>query len=146
MIITMHHHHNSNHAGTEPPRILPNMELTLPSRIVRVFHDDVEHLCARKVLAKAVRRGALDPASRCGYESFKSSGVESSGEFLLFRFDTRYDRDGEEVFVNLAVEVEDMQDFSIGLSFGEVGRVTFLPEEFACAEEGLGVFKFPTDD
>lgn len=93
-----------------------------------------------------MRCGCLDSAARGWDESFEGSGIQSSCEFLLLRLDTWDNGDGEEVFVDLTVEVEDLSHLSVGFGFGEEGGVAFLPEELARAEEWLWVFEFPTNN
>ena len=93
-----------------------------------------------------MRCGCLDSAPRGWDEPFEGSGVQSSCEFLLLRLDTRDNGDGEEVFIDLAVQVEDLSHFGVGFGFGEESGVAFLPEELARAEEWLWVFEFPTNN
>jgi len=98
---------------------------------VRVFDENVEHLRAREVLPETMRCRALDTTAGRGDEAFNGRCVESTSELFLVRLDARNDRNGEEVFVHLAIEVEDLTDFGIGFRFGEMSSVTFLPEELA---------------
>jgi hypothetical protein len=88
----------------------------------------------------------LDSAACGGDKALDGGGAESAGEFFVFGFLAFYDGDGEEVFVDTAVEVKDCVDFFHGQVFGEMGRVAFLPEEFPRAEKGLRMFEFPADD
>lgn len=81
--------------------------------------------------------GRLDTPSGGGDESFDGGGVEATCEFLFFGFDAGDDGDGEEVFVDLAVELEDLADFGVGFCLCEVRGVAFLPEELAGSEERL---------
>lgn len=81
--------------------------------------------------------GGLNSTSGGGDETFEGGGVQASGEFLFLGFHTWDDGNGEEVFVDLAVEVEDLSDFRVGFFFGEEGGVAFLPEELSGPEEGF---------
>jgi len=100
---------------------------------VRVLDEDVEHLRAGEVLPETMRCRALDTTARSGDKAFNGRCVESTSELFLLGLDARNDRDGEEVFVHLAIEVEDLAHFGVGFGFGEIGGVTFLPEELACS-------------
>lgn len=91
-------------------------------------------------------RRALDTTSRGRNESLNGRSIQSTRELFFFGLDTRDDGDCEELFVNPAVEIEDVSDFLIGFGAGEVRGVALLPEELACAEERLGVLELPTDD
>ena len=73
----------------------------------------------------------MDTTSGSGDKAFNGGGVKTSSKFLLLGFNTRNDRDGEKVFVYLTVEGENVSHFLVGFSFGEVGSVAFLPQEFA---------------
>jgi hypothetical protein len=77
----------------------------------------------------------LDSSTGSGDETFDSSGVESSCELFLFGFDSGDDGDGEEFFVDSAVQVEDLENFFVGLGFREERRVSLLPEELSGTEE-----------
>ena len=100
---------------------------------MRVLDEDVEHLRAGEILPETMRCRGLDTTARGGDKAFNGRCVESTSELFLFRLDTRNDRDGKEVFVHLAIEVEDLAHFGVCFGFGEMGGVTFLPEELACS-------------
>lgn len=77
----------------------------------------------------------LDAASGGGDEPLDGGCVETPCEFLLLRFLAFDDGDGEEVFIDPTVEVEDMSDLDLGVSLGEMCCVPLLPEELASADE-----------
>ena len=56
--------------------------------------------------------------------------VEPIGELFLLGLDTRYDKDNEEFFIQLAIEVAGVANFGVGFRFGEICSVT-LPDELA---------------
>ena len=80
-------------------------------------------------------------------ESHRFSGgcIVSTSELFLFCLFAPDDRDGQEVFVDLAIEVEDDQDLLLGLVEGRESRVTLLPQELTGPEERLGVLELPPE-
>jgi hypothetical protein len=57
--------------------------------------------------------------------SFKADRV-----FIKF---LTYNWNRQKIFVDLSVEIEDDENFFLGLLLRSEGRVTFLPQEFACS-------------
>lgn len=137
LVVAVHHDHNTDRTRGKAPGILPDICLTLSTRVVRVLNEYVEHLRARKILPEAVGSGSLDPASGCWDKAFYGGGIQSSGEFFFLRFHTGDDGDCQELLVDAAVEVKNLADFGVCLSFGEMSSVALLPEELACTQEGL---------
>jgi hypothetical protein len=88
-------------------------------------------------LAEVVRCSALNTAAGRGDETLNSGCVVSAGEFFFLGLDALEDGDGEDVGIDLFVEVENLQDFLLGFRLVEEGSVAFLPEEFAGPEEGF---------
>lgn len=84
-----------------------------------------------------MRRSALDPTTGRRDEALDGGRVEASGELLLLRLDSGDDGNGEELFVDAAVEVENLEDLRVGFGLGEEGGVALLPEELASAEKGF---------
>ena len=105
------------------------------ARVLRVLDGDVEHL--GEVLAEAVRRAALDAAPGRRDEALDGRRVQAAGELLLLRLDARDDGDGEELLVDAAVQVEDLEHLLVGLRLGLERRVALLPQELARAQERL---------
>lgn len=134
LVVSVDHDHDSDTPRRESPTVLPHVEL-LSGRTTGVLDGDVEHL--GEVLSEAVRRSTLDSSSGGRDESLDGRRVESSGELLLLRLDSRDDRDGEELFVDALVEGEDLEDLRVGLLGGEERGVALLPEELSGSEEGL---------
>ena len=79
-----------------------------------------------------MRCRGLDTTARGGNNAFDGRCVQSTSELFLLRLNARNDGEGEEVFVHLTIEVEDLADFGVGFRFDEMCGVTFLPEELAC--------------
>lgn len=146
LVIAVDHDHNANRPGTQTPAVLPHIQLLLASRIIGVLDDDVEHLGAREVLTETMGSCTLDTASGSRDEALHGRRVQSTCELLLLGLDTGNDRDSEKVLVYFAVELEDLTHFRVGFRLCEVSGVSFLPEEFACAEERLRVLELPSDD
>ena len=139
-VVTVPHDHHSDAPGGQSPRVLPG-ELLLS---LLVLEPNIEHLA--EVLPQTVRGRALDSSSVGRDEALDGRRVVAAGELLeltLLAFD---DRDRQEVFVDLGVEVEDLPDLDCGLLQGRVGGVAFLPEELAGPEEGGRVLELPPDD
>lgn len=91
-------------------------------------------------------RRALDTAPGCGDETLDGGGVQSSGEFLFLGLDTGNNGNGEELLVYAAVEVEDLQNLSVGFGLAEMCSVALLPEEFTRSEERLcGIMAVSTE-
>ena len=65
-----------------------------------------------------MRCRSLDTTAGGGDKTLNGSCVESTSELFLLGLDARNDRNGEEVFEYLAIEVEDLADFSVGFRFG----------------------------
>ena len=82
-----------------------------------------------------MRCRGLDAPAGGGDKAFDGRCVEPTSELFLLGLDTWNDRNGEEVLIYLAIEIEDLADFGVGLRFGEICSVTFLPKEFACSQE-----------
>ena len=55
-----------------------------------------------------------------------------------------YDWNGQKIFVDLSIEIEDDQDLLLGLLLRREGRVALLPQELAGSEERLRVLELPT--
>lgn len=55
-----------------------------------------------------------------------------------------YDWDGQQIFVDLSVQIQDDQDFLFGLLLRSEGRVALLPKELAGSEERLRVLELPS--
>jgi hypothetical protein len=134
LVVSVDHNHHTNRPRRETPRVLPDLEL-VSSRVRRVLNGDTEHL--GEVLTKAVGGSSLDTATSGRDETLDGGGVETSGELLLLRLDTGNDGNGEELLVNAAVEVEDLENLLVGFGLGEEGGVALLPEELTSTEEGL---------
>ena len=134
LVVTMDHHHNTDDSRRETPRVLPDIGLRA---VIRILHEDVEHLRPGKVLSQTVRCCSLDTTSSGRDETFDSRGVKPTSKFLFLRLDSWDDGHGEEVFVDLTVEVEDFSDFNVSFCLCQMGGVAFLPEEFPGAEEGF---------
>lgn len=105
---------------------------------------DVKHL--GEVLTEAVGSSSLDTTASRRDKALNGRREKASGELLVLRLDTGDERDSEELLVDAAVKVEDLEDLLLGLSPGEERRVALLPEELARPEERLRVLELPTDD
>lgn len=134
-IITVDHDHNTNGSGRQTPGILPNVDLAFADRVVRVLYEDIKHIRIGEVGSKAVRGGALNTTTRGGDETFDSGCVEATSKFLLFGLDTGNDRNRKQFLVYTAVEVKDLQDFSVRLFTRKVSGMAFLPEELSGPKE-----------
>lgn len=134
LVVAVDHDHDAERARREAPRVLPHVQL-VAAGVGRVLDRDVEHL--GEVLAEAVRRAALDAATRRRDEALDRGRVEAAGKLLLLRLDTGDDGDGEELLVHAAVQVEDLEHLLVGLGLGLERRVALLPQELARAQERL---------
>ena len=114
----------------------------MPPRLILILN--IRHL--PKFLPQIMTGRALDRSPRAINVGFDSSGDMPAGETLHLRLAALDDWDGEQVFVDLLVEIEVVTDHFLGFVVGGVGGVAFLPQEFPGAEEGGGVLEFPTDD
>ena len=139
----MHHDHDADTARAQTPRVLPHERLGAFGTI-RVLDDDVEHLA--KVLSETMGRCSLDTTTRGGHKSLYSRSIQTAGELLLLGLDAGDDGHGEQVLVDLAVVLEDLEHLLVGLGLGQVCGVALLPEELAGTEEGLRVLELPPDD
>lgn len=131
----MDHDHHADGSRRKTPRVLPHVRLALLGRVVGILNENVEHLRAREVLAEAVGSCALDTASGCWDEAFQGRRVQATCELLFFGLDTGNNGNGQEVLIDLAIELENLADLDIRLGFGEMGGVPFLPQELASTEE-----------
>mmetsp|Transcript_6675 Transcript_6675/g.22987 ORF Transcript_6675/g.22987 Transcript_6675/m.22987 type:complete len:376 (-) Transcript_6675:559-1686(-) len=138
----MDHDHHSDGPRCQAPRVLPNEVLALPANGLR-FVLDVEHL--GKVLAEAVRGTALHPLARGRDEGLHGGGVQSSRKLFLLGFLSPHHRHGQELLVDLGVEVQDVQDLGVGLRLGSKGGVALLPQELPAPDEGGRVLELPPD-
>src|SRR5579862_3707638 len=93
-----------------------------------------------------MRCAALNPTTRSRNKPFYRRRSQTSREFLILGFLALDDWDSKEFFVNACVKIEDFKDFFHGLFLGEMGCMTFLPQELTRTKERLRMFKFPTDD
>ena len=136
-VVSVDHNHDTNGAGGESPRGLPG-NLGLARFVLKV---NVKHFA--KVLSEVVRGGSLNGPPGNGNVRFDRGGLVSTGKFFLFRLVSLNDGDGQQVFVNTAVQIEGLLDHGVGIVVRGVGRVSFLPQEFAGSQKGCGVLKFP---
>lgn len=90
-----------------------------------------------------MRCSTLDPSTRSGNEPFNGGSVEPSSKLFFFRLNSRDYGDSEEFFVHATVEVEDIEDFGVGGSFGKMCSVTLLPKEFTRSKEGFFNWRRP---
>lgn len=111
------------------------MQLLTRARLLGVLNLDVEHL--GEVLAETVGSTALNGTAGGRDEALDGGGVETTGEFLLFRLDTGDDGNSKKILVHPAVEVENVAHFLVGLGSVQVGSVAFLPQEFSRSQERL---------
>mmetsp|Transcript_6977 Transcript_6977/g.16127 ORF Transcript_6977/g.16127 Transcript_6977/m.16127 type:complete len:287 (+) Transcript_6977:397-1257(+) len=138
-VVPVDHDHDAYGPRRESPARLPSrLRLALLVLVV-----DVEHL--PEVLAEVVRRRALDGPPGNGDVGLDGRRGVPPGELLLLGLVPRHDRDGQELLVHPAVEVEGLPDHDVGVVEGCVGGVTLLPEELARPEEGRGVLELPPD-
>ncbi|KAJ8073830.1 hypothetical protein PM082_012108 [Marasmius tenuissimus] len=93
-----------------------------------------------------MRGSSLDPTTRSRDEALDGRSVKPTSKLLLLGLDARNHRDCEEILIHPSVQIKDLAHFRVGFFFGEMCGVAFLPEEFSCTEERLGVLEFPTDD
>ena len=88
-------------------------------------------------MAQTMRSSSLDATARSGDEAFDSSGIETASKLFFLGLNTRDDGHGEELFIDSAIEIKNLKDFSVGFGFREVGGVALLPKELAGTEEGF---------
>lgn len=93
-----------------------------------------------------VRSGSLDTSAGGRDETLYSGGVITTGELFLFRLFTGDDGHSEDIFIDLSVEIKNVENFLVSIGLVEEGGVAFLPEEFSGTKERLGVLEFPSDD
>mmetsp|Transcript_4792 Transcript_4792/g.11378 ORF Transcript_4792/g.11378 Transcript_4792/m.11378 type:complete len:265 (+) Transcript_4792:962-1756(+) len=132
--------HDANGTRCETPRILPGMLLFL----VRVLERDVEHLC--EILSEAVGRGTLDPSSGGRNERLDGGSVQTASELFFLSLLPLDHRDGEQILVDILVQLEDGQDLLLGLAPVGERRVSLLPEELARADERGRIGELPAHD
>mmetsp|Transcript_28833 Transcript_28833/g.52959 ORF Transcript_28833/g.52959 Transcript_28833/m.52959 type:complete len:435 (-) Transcript_28833:189-1493(-) len=140
LVIRVGHQHDTDRTGGNTPRVLPDKLFALVLGLV----FDIEHLT--KILAQAVAGGTLDGLAGLRDEGFDSGSVKGTGELLLATLASLDDRDGQEVLIHLAVELEDFEDLGLSLSLRGKGSVALLPQEFTGADEGSGILELPTDN
>lgn len=136
LVVAVDHDHDTDGSGTQSPRVLPHEQLlALAGGVVRIFNTDVEHLWSAEVLTKTVRGSGLDTSS-CGRdEALDSGGVQATSELLLLRLDTWDNRNGQKILVHSTVEIEDVSNFRVRFSLGQMSSVAFLPQELSGSEE-----------
>lgn len=148
LVVAVNHNHDSNDAGRQTPRVLPDKKFLIVFRVavfpVGILDDDVEHLA--KVLAETVGCGTLDSAASGRDIALAGSCEKAASEFLFFGLASLNCWNGEELGVHACVPVKDCQDLGLSSCLSLVRGVAFLPEELAGAEEGLWVLEFPADN
>lgn len=138
----MDHDHHTQRTGGKTPRVLVRIQSTL--RLVWRLDGNVKHL--GEVLTQMVRSGSLDTSAGGRDETLYSGGVITTGELFLFRLFTGDDGHSEDIFIDLSVEIENVENFLVSIGLVEEGGVAFLPEKFSGTKERLGVLEFPSDD
>ena len=108
LVIAVNHDHNTDRSGRKTPRILPDVDLAFTNGVVGVLYEDIKHIRIGEVGSKAVRGAALNTTTGGGDEPFDGGSVEATSEFLLFRLDTRNDRNCKQFLVYTTVEVKDL--------------------------------------
>lgn len=142
LVITVDHDHDTQRTGGETPRVLVRVQSTL--RLVWRLDGNVKHL--GEVLSQVVGSSGLDTSARGGDETFHSGGVITTGKLFLLGLFTGDDGHSEDIFVDLSVELENVEDFLVSIGLVEEGGVAFLPEELSGTEERLRVLEFPSND
>jgi hypothetical protein len=110
----------------------------------RILDSDAEHLT--EILAEAVGGTTLNTTAGSRYISFDGSGVETPSELLLFSLLTLYNRDGQELLVDLRIVVENLQNLLMSALLSKMCGVALLPKEFTGTKERLGVLELPSND
>lgn len=112
--------------------------------VVQVLELNVEHL--REVLSKVMRSGSLDSTTIGGDVTFDGCGVVASRELLALRLASLDDGNRQQIFVDRAVQLQNVEDFLVGLFLGGERGVSLLPQELSASEEGNRVLELPTND
>lgn len=138
----MDHDHHTQRTGGETPRVLVRIQPTL--RLVWRLDGNVKHL--REILTQVVGSGGLDTSAGGRDETLYSGGVITTRKLFLLRLFTGDNWHSEDIFIDLSVELENVENFLVSICFVEEGGVAFLPEEFSGTEERLRILEFPSDD
>mmetsp|Transcript_86091 Transcript_86091/g.251888 ORF Transcript_86091/g.251888 Transcript_86091/m.251888 type:complete len:430 (+) Transcript_86091:1041-2330(+) len=93
-----------------------------------------------------VRGGALDGAARGWDEGLNGRGVVCAGEGLGLGLGAPDDRQREQLLVDAAVEVQDVEHLLLGGGLLGKGGVALLPEELPRAQEGRRLLDLPPHD
>eukprot|EP01137_Pigoraptor_chileana_P007188 Opistho-2@52440 len=143
LVVSVDHHHHTNGARGEAPRVLPDMALA-SVLLGRVRKRNVEHFA--EVLTETMARGALDAATGGGHKSLHSGCVETASKLFLLALAALDDGHGEQGLVHLRIQLKNLQHFHIGLGLCGKGSVALLPEELARADKGRRVLELPPHD
>jgi hypothetical protein len=78
--------------------------------------------------------------------SFNGGGVETTSKLLLLRLLTLHNRDGQELFVDLRIVIENLQNLLMSTLLSKMRGVTLLPKKFTGTKERLRVLELPSND
>ena len=112
--------------------------------VILILEHDFEHL--GEVLAEMVRRGALDASATDGDVKLHSSSVLCASEALICGLTTSDDRAGQELFVDLCIDLLNLVLEHSSILLRCVCCMPLLPEELTSANEWRWVLKLPSDD
>ncbi|KAF1760384.1 hypothetical protein GCK72_008633 [Caenorhabditis remanei] len=91
-----------------------------------------------------MRSGSLNSTSVACDVRLDGRCEVTTGELLLLGFASLDDRDGEKFIVDTGVEIQNLEDFLLGVGCVGVSGVTLLPQELAGAEEWSWMLEFPS--
>lgn len=96
------------------------------------------------ITSLSVTRKYLNASAAGSDKGLNCGGKVTASELFLLRLTALHDRDGHQVRVNAAVELQNLEDLFFGLGSCRKGCVPFLPEELAGSKERLRMLELPT--
>lgn len=137
----MHHHHGSDGARAQSPRVLPHAL----AHAVLILEHDLEDL--GEFLTQRVYRRGLDPTARAlDDESFQCGRRHSAGEFLALALDAFDHGDCKKLLVDFAVKLQHLLYLCIRFFLCGERRVSFLPQKLSASDEGSRILELPSHD